>query len=129
MSSKKEKIYEYVELDDRIPIQKLSVGDQLRALLQKLTYDPAQELKREDVVTMEHLRLKADLFDFIDIATDKVRRGIHKSVDFQLSSKFEPVFEDVMKSDRFNNYKLLVSRPDIEYDIPYFFTVRLQVEV
>ena len=49
------KLYSFVEVDDSTPIQKLKISDQLRVLLKHLTYDAANELKNDDIVTQEYL--------------------------------------------------------------------------
>lgn len=119
---KKEKVYEYIEVDDSTPIQKLSVTDQLRVLFKKLTYDTAQELKRDDAVTEEYLRLKASLIDFINKATQPIKNGEHTKVNISISSKYLPVYNEVIENTRYSNYyKITTIKPDSEYNIDYDF--------
>ena len=126
---RKEKVFEYVELDDKTPIQKLSILDQVRILFRKLTYDASQELKRDDAVTREELKLKADLIDFILKATEPIRNGEHRKVLISISNKFDPILESVLRSKRISNYYgITIDRPNIEYDIPFFIRVTLEVK-
>lgn len=123
------KLYSFVEVDDSTPIQKLKISDQLRVLLKSLTYDPANELKNEDIVTQEYMTLKANLSEFLRKATEPIRRGNRREVIVNISTHFDPVFEDVIKSHEIADfYDVAVVRPKIEYDIPYDFMVRLRVK-
>lgn len=126
----KQKVYEYVDLTDDTPIQQLSLLDQLRLAINKLTYDPGQELKRDDAVTKEVMTLKADLLKFLRKSTDPIRNGSRHSVDIVVSSKFKSVLKEVLNSPRYQKfYKIKVSMPEIEYDIPYDISIRLEVKV
>ena len=125
----KERIFTYVELDGKVPVQKLSLADQIRVLFKQLTYDESKELKRDDIFTKEILRLRADLINFIYTATEPIRRGEKQRVRLSISSKFEAVFDEVVESPRIKEYyDVIVNRPDIEYDIPYFIELRLEVK-
>lgn len=123
------KLYSYVDVDDSTPIQKLKIWDQLRVLLKHLTYDPANELKSEDAVTTELMTLRANLSTFLKKATDPIRKGKRKEVIVNVSNKFDPVFDEVVKSPEISNFFYVdVVRPKIDYDIPYDFIVRLRVK-
>lgn len=123
------KLYSFIEVDDSTPIQKLKVCDQIRILLKKITYDPANELKSEDAVTMERMTLQANLSTFLRRATAPIRSGKRKEVIVNISNKFDPVWEDVINSPEIANfYTVSLVRPKIEYDIPYDFMVRLRVK-
>lgn len=123
------KLYTFVEVDDSTPVQKLPILDQLRILLKKLTYDPANELKSEDAVTVEYMTLKANLSDFFRRATEPIRRGDKSEVIVNVSNKFDPVYKEVITSHEITDYyEVAEVRPEIEYDIPYDFLVRLSVK-
>lgn len=123
------KLYRFVEVDDSTPIQKLKISDQIRVLLKHLTYDAANELKSEDAVTTEIMTLKANLSDFLHKATEPIRRGKHREVIVDVSSKFEPVFDEVINSPEIADFfEVAVVRPKIEYDIPYNMLVKLTVK-
>lgn len=123
------KLYSFVEVDDSTPIQKLKISDQLRLLLKSLTYDPANELKNDDIVTQEYMTLKANLSEFLRRATEPIRKGKRKEVIVNVSTHFNPVFEDVINSHEIADfYYVSVVRPKIDYDIPYDFMVRLTVK-
>lgn len=125
----KRRLFTYVEVDDKTPIQKLAVKDQLRVLLKRLTYDEANELKGEDAVTLNNMKLKANLMDFVQQATQKIREGQHHRVTMAISNTFDPVFDEVIHSSFIEAfYDVTVDRPNIEYDIPYFITVDMEVK-
>lgn len=122
------KLFSFIEVDENTPIQKLSVMDQFRVLIKKMTADDATELMAEDAVTLNLLRLKADLIDLLDEALEPIRQGKRRAVSISLSNEFDPVLDEVINSPNISNYYYVdVTRPDIEYDIPY--KIRLDLEV
>lgn len=137
---KREKVFSYVKEDDRIPIQKLSILDQFLVLIKKMTFDPSAEIKRQDLLTRETLKLKADLIEFVMGATEAIRKGEHRSVHFKISSKFNPVIKDILplKEDfpmdqelkgRFASYyNITIKRPALEYDVDHYIDVWMEVK-
>lgn len=122
------KLFSFIEVDENTPIQKLSVMDQFRVLIKKMTADDAAELMAEDAVTLNLLRLKADLTGLLDEALEPIRQGKRRAVSISLSNEFDPVLDEVINSPNISNYYYVdVTRPDIEYDIPY--KIRLDLEV
>ncbi len=122
------KLFSFIEVDENTPIQKLSVMDQFRVLIKKMTADDAAELMAEDAVTLNLLRLKADLIGLLDEALEPIRQGKRRAVSISLSNEFDPVLDEVINSPNISNYYYVdVTRPDIEYDIPY--KIRLDLEV
>lgn len=127
--SEGKKLYSFVEVDDSTPIQKLKLSDQIRVLLKSWTYDAANELKADDLVTQEYMTLKANLSEFLRRATEPIRKGTRKEVIVNISTHFNPVFDDVINSPEIVNYYYVdVVRPKIDYDIPYDIMVRLRVK-
>ena len=123
------KLYTFVEVDDSTPVQKLKIMDQLRVLLKSWTYDPANDLKAEDIVTHEYLTLKANLSEFLRKATAPIRRGKRKEVIVNISTHFNPVFDEVINSKEITDFFYVdIVKPKIEYDIPYDIMVRLRVK-
>jgi hypothetical protein len=124
----KEKILEYVELDEHTSIQKLSLLDQLRVLLRRITYDESNELKRMDVETVDYLRKRSNLLQFLLQATEPLRKGQHKTVEVQISSKFDTVLKEVLSLERFTEYyHIEIQRPELEYNIHHYITVRFEI--
>lgn len=123
------KLYSYVEVRDDTPLQKLTLGEQLRLLLRKLTEDPANELKSEDAVKIEYLQRKANLIDFIKKAAKPLVLGEHKIVLAQISNEFRPVLNEVLTSPEIANYYIIdVATPETEYDIQYEDLIRIQLK-
>lgn len=125
---KKQKLFSYIEVDQNTPIQKLTVMDQFRVLLKKMAEDDSAELLAEDAVTQNLMHLKADLVGLLDEALEPIRQGKRFAVSIDLSNDFDPVLKEVLSSTRIANYyNVTVTRPNIEYDIPY--TMRLDMEI
>ena len=126
---KGKKIFSFVEVDDSTPIQKLSLGEQLRVLIRRATNGDREQLKADDAETVYNLQLKANLLEFLYKATEKVRQGEHHSVTVSISSKFLPVLDDVLQSRSIASYyDVKVFKPEIEYDIDYYIEVTLEVK-
>lgn len=122
------KLFSFIEVDENTPIQKLSVMDQLRVLVKKITADDSAELMADNAVTISMLKLKADLQAILDNALDPIRKGKRYAVSISIPNEFDPVLEEVLDSPRIKSYyNVHVTRPDIEYDIPY--DIRLDLEV
>lgn len=127
--AKATKLFTYTQVDDRTPIQKLSLGEQFRVLLRQLTHSTKNELATEDAVTHEYLTMRANLLDFINKSTKLIREGKHTSVTMSISNQFKPVLDEVLNSPQVTNfYNVEVSSPNVEYDILYFYKVRLEVK-
>lgn len=127
--AEKKKLYSYVEVDESTPVQKLKITDQLRLLLRVLTHDDANDLKNDDIATTHVLTLKANLFDIFYRSTAPIRNGQKKNVVVSVDSTFEPVLNEVISSpDIANYYNVQVAKPEIEYDVPYNFLVKLTVK-
>ena len=123
------RLYTFVEVDDSTPVQKLKISDQLRVLLKSLTYDAANDLKNDDIVTQEYMQLRANLTDFLRKATEPIRSGQNHEVIVNISTHFNPVFDDVINSPEIRDfYDVAIVEPKIEYDIPYDKMVRLRVK-
>lgn len=123
-----QKLFSFLEVTDETPIQKLTVMEQFRLLVRKLTNSDKEQLRAADAETIYQLQLQADLLEFITKATDKVRQGKAHSVTMRVSSKFLPVLDEVLESPSikpFYTYK--VRKPQIDYDIDYYFRLTLEV--
>lgn len=123
------RLYTFVEVDDSVSIQKLPILDQLRILFRSLTYDETQELANEDIVTKEYLMRKANLLEFLRKATAPIRSGTRKEVIVNISSEFNPVYNEVIRSPEIQNYYYVSEvRPHVGYGMSYDFMVRLRVK-
>lgn len=123
------KLISFIEVDDNTPIQKLTFSEQLRVLIQRMTAQTKEQLKADDAETVYQLQLKANLLEFLQKATEKVRQGEHHSVTVSVSSKFMPVLDDVLESSSVSTYYTYkVEKPEIDYDIEYFIQITLEVK-
>lgn len=124
----KKKVFEYVELDKNTRIQKLSILDQIRILIKRITYNPEHELDIDETLSETYMQLKADLFDLFYKASEPIRKGIHRTVRLKVSSEFKPVISEVINSPRLKkHYKIAVSYPDIDYNVKFFYQVDMEV--
>lgn len=126
---KAKKLFSFIEVDENTPIQKLSVMDQIRVVIKKMTHDDAAELMAADAVTQQQLRLKADLVGFLDQCLAPIREGKHRAVSISLSNEFDPVIDEVFNSRRIANYyDVTITRPDIDFDVKYNMRVDMVVK-
>jgi len=126
---KEKRLYSYVEVDDKTPVQKLGIADQLRVILKKLTEDPANELANEDAVTRERLILKANLTEFLRKSVEPMKKGKHKTVVIEVSNMFDPVLKEVLESKAITDYyHVEIARPHVEYDIPLNILLRVSIK-
>lgn len=128
MAPRGKKLFSFLEVTDETPIQKLSVMEQFRLLIRKLSNSDREQLKADDAETIYSLQLQADLLEFIKRATERLRNGQERSVTLQLSSKFLPVIDEVLDGPSIKPfYTTRVDNPQIDYDIDYYFTVYMEV--
>lgn len=126
---KEKRLYSYVEVDDKTPVQKLGIADQLRIILKKITEDPANELANEDAVTRERLMLKANLTEFLRKSVEPIKKGKRKEVILEVSNMFDPVLKEVLESKAIRDYyNVDIARPRVEYDIPLNILLRITVK-
>lgn len=126
---KEKKLFTYVEVNDSTPVQKLSVKDQIHVLLKQFTYDPANELRNDDIVTTAYMRLKSNLSEFLRKATAPIRNGEKTEVIVNVSNNFDPVLKEVLASHEIADfYKVDVVKPKVEYDVPFDYLLRLRVK-
>lgn len=127
----RERVYTFVELDGNISIQKLGILDQIRVVLKRLTDDDAKELQQNTILTSEYLKLKANLIDFINAATDPIRKGSNRKVRMRVNSKFKPVLEDVLAMEKYTEYyHIEVIHPRLPYnDIVHEIEVSMEVKM
>lgn len=126
---KGKKLFSFIAVDDNTPIQKLTFSEQLRVLIQRMTNESKEQLKADDAETVYQLQLKANLLEFLQKATEKVRQGEHHSVTVSVSSKFLPVLQEVLESTSISTYyTYIVDKPEIDYDIEYFIKITLEVK-
>ena len=129
MARRGKKLFSFLEVTDDTPIQKLSIAEQFRLLVRKLSNSDAEQLKADSAETVYMLQLQADLREFLYKATAKVRNGDEKSVTMEISSKFLPVLDTVLNSPAINPfYTWSISKPEIDWDIDYFFTLTLEAK-
>lgn len=124
------RLMEYVDVTDNTPIQQLSAIDQIRVLLKKMTHDDAAELQAENAVTRHALELQADLSSILNKALDPLRRGQAKAVSLSLPSVYDSVLDDVFNNSKIKEYyNTKITRPEVDYDIPYNFRLDVEVKV
>ena len=104
-------MYEYVKIDDKIPIHKLNLVDMIRAIFLKINESDANNLKNEQMVIHHKNVLKAELIDFIKKATEPIRRGERTNVLTRVSSDYLPVMEAVFSEHVFSNFYEIKVRP------------------
>lgn len=123
-----EKVYEYVVLNDNVPVQKLSLLDLIRTIIKELTKDVTKQLDNDSILNVELMTLKANLYDFLYKATDTIRKGEHYAVSVEVPSLYTPVLDEVINEDIFTkHYKVSILKPDMEYDLPFNYNIVFEV--
>ena len=129
MARQGRKLFSFLEVTDDTPIQKLSILEQFRLLVRRLSNSDAEQLKADSAETVYMLQLQANLREFLYKATAKIRNGEQRSVTMELSSKFLPVLDGVLNSAAIKPYYTWkISKPEVDLDIDYFFTLTLEVK-
>lgn len=129
MAVKGKKLFSFLEVTDETPIQKLSIAEQFRLLVHRLSNADAEQLKADSAETVYMLQLQANLREFLYKATTKVRNGEEKSVTMEISSKFLPVLDTVLNSPTIKPfYDWKINKPEIDLDIDYTFQLTLEVK-
>jgi len=118
---------EFVLPTDEVPVHKLKISDQLRYLLYKLS-NRGEQLKADSEVEQYKLSLQADLSNIIFKYTERLRKGQHHSVTFQIPSVFRPVLYDVLDSKAYMAYNYTVKEPPVSYGADYFIDIRMEVK-
>lgn len=123
-----EKVFSYIELTDDVPVQKLSIMEQIRLLMFRFLYDESKELQTETVLQHARLTLRSDCIKFLLKATEPIRQGRKKSVTINLSSKFDVVLNEALEHAKIAPYykATILSRPQPEYDIPFEIIFKLE---
>lgn len=127
--AKVEKVYEYISTSADIPIQKYSLLDTIRVLIQYFSKSSASELDKESEVDVELATMSANLSDFLKKVTAPIREGKHKAVLVRVPNMYDPVLEDVINNNKVlsHNYKVTIFKPDISYDVKFKYKILLQV--
>lgn len=128
MGADKQKLSSYVTVDENTPMIKLSIKDQMRVILGRMTQDDARELDNEDAFAINEAVRRANLEDFLRKATKPIREGIHTSVSLSISSEFDDILKDVLESPQISRYYTVkLIRPEVDYNVHYNILVRLEV--
>lgn len=122
-----QEIYRSVEVTDDVQTSSLSILDQLRLIVSKLSNDDAAELDRNEKLTTARLQKVASLTDFIEKAVSKMREKELDSVTVKLASVYKPYFAEVFdeKKGFGRYYKFEVYDKRISMSISHFVVVRI----
>lgn len=125
----KKKLFSFTEPNESVPVQKLTLMDQIRYIVFKLTHSDKDELNALTAVQQYRLSLKADLFSFLEKATDPLRKGKYKKVTVLISCKFKPVLQEVLNSAQIAPfYNVSVEEPTLIYNVHFNYRVNLEVK-
>lgn len=127
--AKKEKVFEYVVIDDNINIQKLSIKDKIHLLIDKWLHDDTIELQKQMIEVTEELTLRTTLETFLLKSTRKLVEGKEKSVTVRIPSDFRPVLKDALKIREIKDFydvKLYIPNNNISRD--YWIGIKLTVK-
>lgn len=125
---RKEIVYNYID-DERVPIQRLTVLDQIRTLIKKVTSSSDSHLKGNKALLDKVSELEANLNEFLEQATKRLREGKEGYVKMEIDSMFKPVFDKVITSSRWTNYyNIKVEKPKTNLDISFLYIVEMELK-
>ena len=112
-------------------LAKLSVIDQLKLLFSKLSNDAAAELNANEKLSRETLKMTASLERLFSTAIENMKKGKHRSVTLQVSSKYLPYLDTVIDETRGMGrfYKFEVYKKDLPLNVDYMFIVKISIKV
>lgn len=85
-------------LTDDVKPQSLSLSDQIRLILSKLSNNDVAELEASTRLTTEYLEKVAKLSTFIDESIEEMKNRNEVSVTVKLGPVFRPYLQDVVDS-------------------------------
>lgn len=125
---RKEIVYNYID-DERVPIQRLTVLDQIRTLIKKVTSSSDSHLKGNKALLDKVSELEANLNEFLEQATKRLRERKEGYVKMEIDSMFKPVFDKVITSSRWTNYyNIKVEKPKTNLDISFLYIVEMELK-
>lgn len=127
--AKKERVFEYIVIDDNVNIQKLSIKDKIYLLIDKWLHDDTIELQKQMVQVTEELTLRTTLETFLLKSTRKLVEGKEKSVTVRIPSDFRPVLKDALRIREIKDFydvKLYIPNNNISKD--YWIGIKLTVK-
>lgn len=130
MAEKKE-VYRSVKLTDDINAAELSVVDQIRLLLAKVSNADEAELDAQTKLSREKLRRVSALNRLLTTAIEKMQSKGESSVTIGVSSEFLPYIDEVV-DDKFGLgrfYEIRVYKKDLPSTVKHLFTVVIKTKV
>lgn len=130
MAERKE-VYRSVKLTDDINAAELSVVDQIRLLLAKVSNADEAELDAQTKLSREKLRRVSALNRLLTTAIEKMQSKGESSVTIGVSSEFLPYIDEVVDKKfglgRF--YDISVYKKDLPSTVKHLFTVVIKTKI
>lgn len=112
-------------------LAKLGIVDQFKLLVSKFNNNDADELKAQESLSVNALKMQASLEKLIRTAAEKIDGVNHNSVTLSVSSKYIPYMDDVIDAKhglgRF--YEFEVHKKDLPITVDYKFIVIIKRRV
>lgn len=112
-------------------LAKLGIVDQFKLLISKFNNNDADELKAQESLSVNALKMQASLEKLIRTAAEKIDGVNHNSVTLSVSSKYIPYMDDVIDKKyglgRF--YDFDVRKKDLPITVDYKFIVIIKRRV
>lgn len=121
----KREVCRQVKLTDNINVASLSILDQLRLLVSKVSNNDEAELDAQVRYNTERMRKLAALKSLLETAVENMIAKGADSVSVGVSSEFLPYIDEVVSSTHGlgRYYDITVRRKDLPYKVKHRFTV------
>lgn len=121
----KKEVYRSVKLTDNINATQLTVTDQVRLLLAKVSNNDEAELDARTKLNAEHMKKIAALNRLFDTAIEKMQNCGKSQVTLDVSSEFLPYIDEVVdeKHGKGRYYDITVYKKDLPSTIKHLFLV------
>lgn len=112
-------------------LAKLTIGDQLKLLISKVSNEDAAELDAAEKLSTIAMRERASLSRLIKTAASGLESGEHTSVTVSLSSKYIPYLETMLDKKRGlgRYYDFEYNLKDLPITVEYQFPIRITRKV
>ena len=123
----KEEVCRSVVITDDTKLASLTVFDQIRLLLARLSNSGASDIDVAEKVSVDKIKHISALKTFLEKATNKLTELGKDSITIKLSSEFVPYIDEVMNgaSDFGKYYDIEVFRKNIPLSTPHYIIVRI----
>lgn len=120
-----------IKATENTTLAKLGLFDQIKLLISKFNNDEVAELKAQETLSINALRMQASLEKLIRTAAKDIDGINHKSVTLSVSSKYIPYMDEVIdeKYGLGRYYNFTVHKKNLPINVEYMFIIKVERKV